>query len=209
MPDLEPYRDADPGRIALSGSGHWDVTNLLSDDLCMPYREPDVIKSDRIPPHGECPRIKETEEDIADIAKLWDSKGLLLVHDQFVPKHEWVRIFGAFKDEGRDRQIGDRTGRNYVEDKTYGPSAELPNGTSLTDLVVDRSSQEVRVCVTDRKDFYHQIFATRRRAVSNSLGPGVPFKLLEGSGALAHFDAGEEEAADEGAETVRRRFSAC
>ena len=181
------YRDADPERITLSGSGHWDVTHLLSDDLCMPYREPDVIKSGRLPPPGECPRIKESEEDIAAIAKLWDSKGLLLVHVQHVPKHEWVRIFGAFKDESRDRQIGDRRGRNYVEDKTFGPSSELPNGTALTDLVVDRSTQEVRICVTDRKDFYHQIYATRRKAVCNSLGGGVPYKLLEGSGALAHF----------------------
>ena len=187
IPDLEPYRDADPSRITLSGTGHWDVTDLLSDDLCMPYREPDSIRTDRVPPPGEIPRIKESPEEVAAIGKLWDKQGLLYLHNQQVPHHEWVRIFGAFKDEHRDRQIGDRRGRNYVEDKTYGPSAELPNGPSIADLVVDRSTQEIRICVTDRKDFYHQIWATRRRAISNSLGPGVPISLLEGTTALEMF----------------------
>ena len=187
VPDLEPYRDANPNRIALSGTGHWDVTELLSDELCMPYREPDSIRSGRVPPPGEIPRIKETPEEIAAIARLWDRQGLLFLHNQKVPQPEWVRIFGAFKDEHRDRQIGDRRGRNYVEDKTFGPSSDLPTGSSIADLVVDRQSQEVRICVTDRKDFYHQIWATKRRAVSNSLGPGVPLSLLEGTTALEMF----------------------
>ena len=187
VPELEPYRDADPSRITLSGTGHWDVTDLLSDDLCMPYREPDCIKSDRVPPPGERPHIQESPEDVAALARLWDKQKLLFVHNQQVPPEEWTRVFGAFKDEQRDRQIGDRRGRNYTEDKTFGPSAELPSGPSIAELVVDRQTQMVRVCVTDRRDFYHQIWATKRRAISNTLGPGVPISLLEGTSALEMF----------------------
>ena len=49
LPELEPYRDADPERIKLKGRGHWDITDFLPDSLCMPYREPMVIFEDRLP----------------------------------------------------------------------------------------------------------------------------------------------------------------
>ena len=94
------------------------------------------------------------------------------------------RIFGAMQDPLRDRQIGDRRGMNFKEDRISGPSAVLPNGSDLTDLVVDLSSHRIHIAVCDRKDFYHQIWVSKRRAIANSLGPGVPASLLEGTKAL-------------------------
>ena len=49
FPELEPYRDLDPSRLVLAGKGHWDVTDFLSDQLVMAYREPESIKVDRTP----------------------------------------------------------------------------------------------------------------------------------------------------------------
>lgn len=163
------------------------MTPLLPDELCMAYRDPAVIFNGRQVPEGLYPRIGETSEDIAGLARLWDSHGLLHLHDLNIPDFDpqrQVRIFGAMKDLCRDRQIGDRRGMNYKEDRIIGPSSNLPNGSDLTDLMVDPASHHIHICVCDRKDFYHQIMSTRRRAITNSLGPGVPMHLLEGTKAL-------------------------
>ena len=187
LPGLDPYRKADPERIKISGTGAWDATPLLPDDLVMVYREPAVIFNNRTVPEGLFPRIGETTEEVASLARLWDEHGLLFLHNFNVPDHDpqrQVRIFGAMKDPQRDRQIGDRRGMNYKEDRISGPSAVLPNGSDLTDLIVDLSSQKIHIAVCDRKDFYHQIWVSKRRAVTNSLGPGVPASLLEGTKAL-------------------------
>lgn len=184
---LDPYKKADAERIKISGKGHWDVTSLLPDELCMAYRDPAVIFNGRQVPEGLYPRIGETPEDIASLARLWDSHGLLHLHDFNVPDFDpqrQVRIFGAMKDLERDRQIGDRRGMNFKENRIIGPSSNLPNGSDLTDRMIDPASHRIHICVCDRKDFYHQIMATRRRAITNSLGPGVPMQLLEGTQAL-------------------------
>ena len=190
LPGLDPYRKADPSRIKISGRGDWDITELLPDELCMVYREPAVIFNNRVVPEGAFPHIGETPDEVASMARLWDSHGLLYIHNFNIPDTDpqrLVRIFGAMKDESRDRQIGDRRGMNYKEDKVAGPSAVLPNGSDLTDLMVDLKSQRIHIAVCDRKDFYHQIWCTKRRAITNSLGPGVPAELLEGTSALNTF----------------------
>ena len=187
LEELEPYRDADPERIRLKGRGHWDITGFLPDSLCMPYREPFVIFDDRIPEVWEYPRIRETPQQIAELAKLWDVHGLLRLHNEPPPRHEWVRVFGCFKDAEKDRQIGDRRGRNACEKKVEGPSAELPAGSDLCDLLFQPASQSLRVSVTDRSDFYHQIAVTKARALTNSLGPGFPAELVADTKAFSHF----------------------
>ena len=187
LDELEPYRDADPTRIKLKGSGHWDITGFLPDSLCMAYREPFVIFDDRVPEVWEYPRIRETPQKTADIAKLWDVNGLLVLHDDVPPRHEWVRIFGCYKDALKDRQIGDRRGRNSCEKKVSGPSAELPAGSDLCDIAFDPSHQSLHVSVTDRSDFYHQIAVTRARALTNTLGPGFPESLVSETKAFELF----------------------
>ena len=187
LEELEPYRDADPKRIKLKGHGHWDITDFLPDSLCMPYREPFVILDDRIPEAWEYPRIRETPHQISELARLWDVNGLLCLHDEPPPRHEWVRIFGCFKDIEKDRQIGDRRGRNACEKKLEGPSSELPAGSDLCDLLFQPSCQCLRVSVTDRSDFYHQIAVTRARALTNTLGPGFPAEFVADTKAFEHF----------------------
>lgn len=93
----------------------------------------------------------------------------------------------ATKDDKRDRQIGDRRGMNYKEDKVSGSSAWLPNAADITDLLVDIHTSRVHVAVCDRQDYYHQIWATPARARSNTLGPSVSRELLEGTNALNLF----------------------
>ena len=156
----------------------------------MVYRDPLVIYNGRDAPEGHFPHIGESPEEISAIAGLWDGNGLLHIHDSNIPDYDprrLVRIFGAMKDQERDRQIGDRRGMNFKEDRILGPSSTLPNGSDLTDIMVDLDRQRIHISVCDRKDFYHQIWVTKRRAVTNTLGPGVPAEMLEGTTALNVF----------------------
>ena len=187
LEELEPYRDADPERIQLKGKDHWDITSFLPDSLCMPYREPFVIFDERVPEVWEFPKIRESPLQSSKIAKLWDLNGLLILHDEVVPKHEWTRIFGCFKDVNRNRQIGDRRGRNACERKVEGPSSQLPAGSGLCDIVLRPSSQCLRILATDRSDFYHQISVSRSRALTNTLGLGFPVDLVNNTKAFDHF----------------------
>ena len=194
--ELEPYRKADPDRIKITGDGHCDVTDLLPDQLTMAYREPALLANGLVAPHGCFPTMTETPEQIAGLARMWDRNGLLMVHDYDIPTHypeEQVRIFGAVKDESRDRQIGDRRGKNYAEDKVSGPSSQLPAASDLCDLLVDLRSQRISLSITDRKDFYHFIYVTKAKAIANTLGPGLDPSLLEGTDGLKLFLLNKEK----------------
>ena len=190
FPELTPYRDLDPSRLRLFGRGHWDVTDFLDDSLVMAYREPASIHWARIPESWEYPRIRDTVETLGQLAHLWDKQGLLMLHQEGVegrPSFELVRIFNCYKAVDRDRQIGDRRGRNAVEFKLKGPSSDLPSAVDVCDLWVDLSTQRLSLSITDRRDFYHQLWATRARAVSNTLGPGLPPSLVEDTDAYQQF----------------------
>ena len=189
-PELEPYHKMDPSKLRLSGTGHWDVTSLLPDQLCVPYREPAVLANGLRPPAGSYPKMTETCEELAGLAFLWDKQNLLYVHSYDIPTYypeEQVRIFGAMKDAERDRQIGDKRGRNFAEGKVQGPSCSLPSASDLAELRLDRKTQKITLSITDRRDFYHQIRVTPAKAISNTLGPGLDPKLLEGTIALNSY----------------------
>ena len=189
-PELEPYRDLDPSRIVLHGRGHWDVTEFLGDSLVMAYREPESVKLERTPASWEYPRIRDDAGTVAELAHLWDRQGLLLLHQDRVATRqsfELVRVFNCYKAIDKDRQIGDRRGRNAIEGVLRGPSSNLPAGQDLCDLVVDLRCQRIHASVSDRRVFYHQIWVTRARAVSNTLGPGLPVSLVEDTAAYQHF----------------------
>ena len=190
LPELEPYRDLDPSRLKLSGSGCWDVTDFLPDDLTIVYREPEAIRVDRHPEVWEYPCIRDAPETVAALAKLWDTQGLLFLHQDRVrerQKFELVRVFNCYKSVDKDRQIGDRRGRNAVECKVHGPSGNLPAGPDLCDLFVNLKSERVSVSVSDRRDFYHQLWVTRSRAITNTLGPGLPQEWLGQTSAFGSF----------------------
>jgi hypothetical protein len=189
FPELQPYRDLDPSRLRLSGEGHWDITQYLSDQLVLPYREPDVLKVDRVPSVWEYPRLRDGPDKILALAKLWDANNLLLLHQEgtVMPEYEKVRIFNAYKNNEQDRQIGDRRGRNSVEAVVKGPASQLPAGSDLCDAAVDVKGSRVAITISDRRDYYHQIWSSRRRAVSNTLGPGIPLSWLTDTKAYSVF----------------------
>ena len=182
---MTPFRDLDPSRILVRGTGHWDATDYLSDYLVMPYREPLVLEANLN--HGIRPSIRDEAAVVASLAKTWDDNGLLCVHDELVEPESLVKVFNCFKSASQDRQIGDRRGRNSIECRVLGPSKLLPSGSDLADLFVDPSSEKLVLSVTDRCDFYHQLYVTRSRAVTNTLGPGIPMSLLEGTHGLSTF----------------------
>ncbi len=103
-----------------------------------------------------------------------------MLHENNTPElfpHECVRIFNCYKNEDCDRQIGDRRGRNYCERRVQGPSKHLPAGPDVFEMFLS-GSERVHISVSARKDFYHQFRTTYARAISNTLGPGIPAELL-------------------------------
>ena len=173
IPELQPYRDLDADRIALHGRGHWDITPHLSDALVMAYREPNSILIDRTPEPWEYPIFRDSQEMLLKLAKKWDQNNLLVLHadpSTDMRPFEKVRIFNNYKSREVDRQIGDRRGRNAIEYKVESVSEGLPAGTHLCDALVDPASETLRVSVSDRKDYYHQIACSKNRASRNTIG---------------------------------------
>ena len=182
---LTPFRDLDPERLVIRGTGHWDATEFLSDYLVMPYREPLVLEAGL--DHGTRPFIRDPPHVVAALAKKWDQNNLLVVHSEAVEEGSLVKIFNCYKGPMQDRQIGDHRGRNSVECRVHGPSKLLPSGSDIMDLVVVPSKEKLVLSVTDRSDFYRQISVTKSRAISNTVGPGIPISMLEGTNGLSMF----------------------
>ena len=187
--ELEPYRSLNAARLKIVGTGHWDPSPFLSDGLIMAYQNPDCLLFER-EATTEIPKITDPLPEILALAKLWDRFGLLCLHEYNVPElypDEQVKIFNCYKSLVCDRQIGDRRGRNHYEKALQGPSKNLPAGVDLMDFDFDPSSEWVSLSVTDRKDFYHQFAVTFERAVSNTLGPGLPIDDLKETFAYHSF----------------------
>ena len=180
LPELQPYRDLDPERLVVSGRGTFDATPHLSDPLVMPYREPAVLSLKC--PVGTKPFMRDHPETIARLARVWDDQGLLYVHRFAVDPDRYVRIFNAYKSTAVDRQIGDRRGANSLEARIseFGPSSCLPSSSDFSEIALDPRRQTLSICITDRKDFYHQFWVSRRKALLNTLGPTVNAELWEG-----------------------------
>ena len=184
-PELSPYRDLDPGRLLLHGTGTWDPCSYLDEELTMAFREPKSILCD-LPP-GPRPSIRDSPQTVALLANKWDKLGLLRVHREQVFEEELVRVFNVFKNHEHDRQIGDRRGRNSVESKLIGPSSSLPSGVDIQDIFVDPKRHSVFVSITDRKDYYHQLAITASKSLGNTVGPSVAIKDVEKTMAYALY----------------------
>ena len=187
MPELQPFHDLDPDRLQLYGTGSWQIKDFLSDDLLMPFMEPLSIRSGI--DLGDRPCIRDSAETVGKLAKIWDSQGLLLLHDESVPKDGLTRIFNAYKGPLIDRQIGDRRGLNSRESKVPGPSSSLPSGVDVSELYAHPKRQTLAVSITDRRDFYHQISVSRSKAIGNTVGPPVPLHLVSSTKAFQDFCA--------------------
>ena len=169
LPELEPYRSLDFERLRVVGEGHFDP---------IPYPEDN--------PSG-LPCVRGPLDQIVGLMKVWDSRGLLLLHEHDVPSlypHECVRIFNSYKSLECDRQIGDRRGRNHCEMRLEGPSKQLPAGPDVFELFLEEN-ERIHVSVSDRRDFYHQFKTTYARAISNTLSPGIPAHMVEDTQAFS------------------------
>ena len=116
--------------------------------------------------------------------------GLLFLHQFDFPAeapHELTRIFNCLKDQHNDRQIGDRRGRNACEARLQSSSKSLPSGPDFADLLVDTKKHRLSICCTDRRDFYHQFWATPSRAVSNTVVPPISIELFRDLSAMKSF----------------------
>lgn len=96
-----------------------------------------------------------------------------------------VQSVACLKDERWGRQIGDRRGRNRVEQRLPGPSSSLPSGVGLTSLFLDGASETLSISITDRKDAYRQFSVSENRAKSNTVGPRLSLNLLRDTRAFA------------------------
>ena len=120
LPELVPFSDLKADRLLLYGSGHWDVSDWLDDSLVMAYREPRSLLADL--PLGQHPVCRDSELELAKLAKLWDRSSLLRLHNRHRPLGSLVKIFNCYRNESSDRRIGDRRGQNSYECKVLGPS---------------------------------------------------------------------------------------
>ena len=189
-PELQPYRSLDADRLRLKGHGEWDATSFLSDELAVVYRYPDVLLLDRVPKRSKYPPFHDDPKEVGKLARLWDTRGLLFIHQVDLHSHvpfEAVRVFNNFKDLDCDRQIGDRRGRNAVEARIRGPSSTLPSGTDLLDLWISPVDFRFSINITDRSDFYHQFLASENRSISNTVFPALDFDELKDTSAMMAY----------------------
>ena len=179
MPELQPYRDLNPDRLVLSGNGLFDATDHLSDPLVMPYREPEVLSFPNAMP-VKVP-LRDSCDTLARLGRLWDKHGLLYLHRESTDANRYVRIFNAYKNEDLDRQIGDRRSANALEARIseFGPSSCLPAASDFSEISLDPRKQTLSISITDRRDFYHQFWASRKTALVNTLGPPIEIEALK------------------------------
>ena len=179
---LVPYRPLQPDRLKLSGKANWDPCPFLGDAFLLPYREPALLVWTRDFNWEDIPDLNREDPDrVLELAKVWDRNGLLAIMPRVVDEDlqpACLRVFNCLKSATHDRQIGDRRGRNQIERGIPGPSRFLPVGQSLSVFEVDPSSASLAICMTDRKDFYHQMKVTKSRAYSNAMWPPLPLPCL-------------------------------
>ena len=188
-PQLSPFSTLNADRLKISGRGQWDAADFMPPELQMNYLEPQILELDEpVFSRGKPNLDNEKAYEVMKLFRKWDQLGLLAIHPasqvQAGPENK-VKIFNAFKSEEWDRQIGDRRLQNAHKGRIPGPSRDLPCGPLLTRLFVP-PSHGLRVCVTDRSDFYHQMGVTLERSRSNLVWPA--FRLEEFQGLAAYQD---------------------
>ena len=122
-PELLPYRSLDASRLRLVGEGRWPMESYLDGVLWMPFQEPFFLLhglpvSDELVPNF----TRESPHECFKLAKVWDARGLLELFPKPVMPGHCSRVFNAFKDATKDRQIGDRQLPNLSEYHIDGPS---------------------------------------------------------------------------------------
>ena len=185
-PQLAPYKSLDVSRLKLVGTGQWPMEDFMDSVLWVCFREPAFLLHGQRVRGAPLPNLsaESCDENLA-LARVWDAKSLLQLHPGPLRDGHFSRVFNAFKNEGQDRQIGDRRIPNARERHIDGP------GSMLTTLSVPRFSHGVLGSITDRRDYYHQAKVTRQRSQSNLLVFPFSRDELRGTQALDLFEQEE------------------
>ena len=182
--DIQPYTSLNADRLRLVGTGQWHAEKWLNDELYLPYVEPLILKHHCQVDFSNGPVLsREEPAEYLKLAYKWERLGLLSLTNKRPHDDSFTRIFNAFKNEECDRQIGDRRLANMTEFSIRGPSQFLPGGYLITGIHVPKGMC-VYGSITDRKDFYHQCWGSRRRAESNVTPFPFSQDLFEGTSAL-------------------------
>ena len=170
-PQLSPYKQLDVSRLKIVGEGSWPMEQYLQGSIFwLPYQEPAFLWHDFDTSAAKVPNFDaEVFEENLELARLWDSRGLLRIFDRPLRPGFFSRVFNAYKNPEKDRQIGDRRLPNCEERHIDGPSAFLPQGQLLCNIKLPRFKVGLRGSITDRRDFYHQAEVSMARAQSNLL----------------------------------------
>eukprot|EP00435_Cladocopium_sp_Y103_P070682 s107_g35.t2 len=202
-PQLAPYRSLDASRLKLVGEGAWAMEEYLDGPLWLPFQEPSFLLHG-LPVSDDClPNFDaEDPKECFRLAKVWDQRGLSSLHPEPIAPGMFSRVFNAFKDPLKDRQIGDRRAVNMAEYHIDGPSKRLPQGPQLTCIRVPRFTHWILGSVTDRRDFYHQARVTKERSQSNMLPFSFPLLDFQGTRAFDAFHAALKNSRPEARETV-------
>ena len=192
-PQLAPYKPLDVSRLKLVGTGQWPMEDFMDSVLWVPFREPAFLLHGQRVRGAPLPNLSaESRDENLALARVWDAKSLLRLHPGPLCDGHFSRVFNAFKNEGQDRQIGDRRIPNARERHIDGPSRYLRPGSMLTTLSVPRFSHGVLGSITDRRDYYHQARVTRQRSQSNLLVFPFSREELKGTRALDLFEQEEK-----------------
>lgn len=188
------YKDLEPSRLKLSGLAQWDPSPFLDDALWMAFKEPGSLRWTSDFDQDDLPDLaREDPDKILQLARIWDVNCLLHLAPPIIEEHlvpSCLRIFNCHKSSLVDRQIGDRRGANQLEAYLPGPSRHLPCGYHLGVLEVDPKTETVITCISDRRDFYHQLAVSHQRACSNKLWPPIPLDYLVGTKAFEEYGCG-------------------
>ena len=72
----------------------WDISDYLTEDLLMAYKEPLILRLDRTRQPWEYPRLRDNQQTVFELAELWDKNGPLLL-----PRSQKLRT-GKLETEG-------------------------------------------------------------------------------------------------------------
>ncbi|CAE7225066.1 unnamed protein product [Symbiodinium sp. CCMP2592] len=89
---------------------------------------------------------------------------------------ELTRVFGAYKSDAADRQIGDRRGANGCEGRV--------DGAQMLTCITTKPGTKIIGASTDRADFYHQAKVSCSKAEGNAAGPRLRLEDFEGTETL-------------------------
>ena len=177
FPQLQPFSNLVPERLKVTGRGQWNASDFMQPELYMAFQEPQSVELEfPVFDRGVPNFLVDAPETVFSLFKRWDELGLLVLHPRShvtTGDKGRVKIFNAYKNSEHDRQIGDRRERNSWEARIPGPSASLPVGSLLTRLCVP-PGHGVKLCVTDRSDYYHQIAVSLERSRTNAVWPPMP-----------------------------------